>query len=97
MIFSVLAGGAATPALAQHVVTDDEASKLTLDALTATPAPVVRHVVYHAPSRHSAHYSRTAQAHASSHAVVRNVAYKRLVHVSPAGKSGDHHGKRRRG
>ena len=38
----------ATPALAQHVVTDYEAGKLTLDALTATPIPVVHHVVYRA-------------------------------------------------
>ncbi len=38
----------ATPALAQHVVTDYEAGKLTLDALTATPIPVVHHIIYHA-------------------------------------------------
>ena len=38
-----------TPALAQHVVTDYEAGKLTLDALTATPVPVVHHIVYRMP------------------------------------------------
>ena len=32
----------AVPALAQHVVTDVEAGKLTFDALTATPRPVYR-------------------------------------------------------
>ncbi len=41
-----LAAGAAAPALAQHVVTDDEASKLTLDALTAAPRVVVHRAAY---------------------------------------------------
>ena len=34
----------ASNAHAQHVVTDTEAGKLTLDALTATPQPVIRPV-----------------------------------------------------
>ena len=46
--FLVAAAGSAmaAPAFAQHVVTDDEAGKLTLDALTATPRPVVHRVIY---------------------------------------------------
>ncbi len=40
------AGTASIPALAQHVVTDDEAGKLTLDALTATPRVIVHHAAY---------------------------------------------------
>ena len=40
------AGTAAAPAFAQHVVTDDEASKLTLDALTAVPRVVVHRAAY---------------------------------------------------
>ncbi len=42
----IVATGAAAPALAQHVVTDGEASKLTLDALTATPRLVVHRAAY---------------------------------------------------
>ena len=48
---TVAAGsGLTAPALAQHVVTDYEAGKLTLDALTATPRPMVHRVMYR-PSR----------------------------------------------
>ena len=47
-VFAVSLGLAATPALAQHVVTDGEAGKLTLDALTATPVPVMHRIVFHA-------------------------------------------------
>ena len=36
--------GAPLAARAQHVVTEDEASKLTLEALTAAPRPVYRPV-----------------------------------------------------
>ncbi len=42
----VAAGTASVPAFAQHVVTDDEASKLTLDALTAAPRVVVHRAAY---------------------------------------------------
>ncbi len=48
----------AAPAFAQHVVTDGEAGKLTLDALTATPRPVFRRVVYR-PARSSWMQSRS--------------------------------------
>ena len=44
--FMVAAIGSATPAFAQHVVTDDEAGKLTLDALTAAPRVFVHRVAY---------------------------------------------------
>lgn len=39
-------GTASGPAVAQHVVTDDEAGKLTLDALTAAPRVVVHRAAY---------------------------------------------------
>ncbi len=40
----VVSGLSTFPAKAQHVVTDYEARKLTLDALTAVPRPVYRPV-----------------------------------------------------
>ncbi len=52
------AGSVAAPAFAQHVVTDNEAGKLTLDALTATPRPIFHRVVYR-PARSSWMQSRT--------------------------------------
>ena len=42
--FGLLFAAGVAPARAQHLVTDNEAGKLTLDALTATPAPVYRPV-----------------------------------------------------
>ncbi len=42
----VATGAASVPAFAQHVVTDGEASKLTLDALTATPRVIVHWAAY---------------------------------------------------
>ena len=46
-LITVLLGCTALPlqAHAQHVVTDAEAAKLTLDSLTATPRPIYRPVV----------------------------------------------------
>lgn len=45
-LLTLAVGSIAAPqAMAQHVVTDSEAGKLTLDSLTATPAPVYRHMV----------------------------------------------------
>ncbi|WP_428376720.1 hypothetical protein [Lichenicoccus sp.] len=41
---AILSGPGERPAAAQHVVTDSEASKLTLDALTAAPRPVYRSI-----------------------------------------------------
>ena len=64
-------GWGATPALAQHVVTDYEAGKLTLDALTATP--VVHHILYRMPrygtvrAVHAASYRHAVRAAAMSH------------------------------
>ena len=40
-----LIGTASMPALAQHVVTEQEAAKLTLEALTAPPRPVYRPLI----------------------------------------------------
>ncbi len=42
----VVVDAASVPALAQHVVTDGEASKLTLDALTAAPRVIVHRAMY---------------------------------------------------
>lgn len=39
---AILSAPGARPAAAQHIVTDREAGKLTLDALTAAPRPVYR-------------------------------------------------------
>lgn len=60
-----------------HVVTDDEAGRLTLDALTATPAPV-RHIAYRhaAPAFHAFHVTSISDRHAV-HATVRS---RGLVH-----------------
>ncbi|GBQ31897.1 hypothetical protein AA12717_3906 [Gluconacetobacter sacchari DSM 12717] len=72
-----------------HVVTDDEAGRLTLDALTAVPAPV-RHVTY----RHAVHMMSVSDRHAvhatvRSRGLVHNVVYHPRVataarHVSKA-------------
>ncbi|MBB2201658.1 hypothetical protein HLH28_08740 [Gluconacetobacter tumulisoli] len=59
-------------ARAQHLVTDYEAGRLTLDALTAAPPPV-RHVVYSRP----VHALPTLAHHASAMATVRS---RGLVH-----------------
>ncbi|GAA4494344.1 hypothetical protein [Gluconacetobacter tumulicola] len=70
---------AATPHSAQaHVVTNDEARRLTLDALTAIPMPV-RHVAYHRDTRamHVASISdlHSARATVRSRGLVHNVVY----------------------
>ncbi len=95
LLFFALAGGVATPAFAQHVVTDDEAGKLTLDALTATPAPVHR-VSYRALSRRSVYLPAAARVRMGSRSAVHTVSFRHAAHT-PAGKSGAHHGKGRRG
>jgi len=62
----VMAGGvSASQALAQRTITDNEAGKLTLSALTATP--VVHHHVTHA-----GHHRVTASVH--------HVVYKHSTH-----------------
>lgn len=78
-VFAVLLTVAAAPAVtssafAQHVVTDDEAGKLTLDALTATPRAFVHRVVYR-PSRGG---WAQATGYRSVHAV-RDVSYRRFT------------------
>ena len=72
----------ATPALAQHVVTDYEAGKLTLDALTATPIPVVHHIVYRAPRY------QTMRA-------VEAASYRRGIHASTMRHLGGSHRRHR--
>jgi hypothetical protein len=83
LLVCVLAGGVATPALAQHVVTDNEAGKLTLDALTATPAPVFHRAVYR-PTHYA--YARVAYGrHAMvgyRQAAVRTVAWHPTAHAA---------------
>lgn len=58
---------------AQHVITDSEADKLTLDALTATPRPIYR------PVMAIRHMHRTG--YASHSARVSRVAYVRRTGV----------------
>lgn len=94
-----LAGGVAlAPAAhAQHVVTDDEAGKLTFDALTATPRPVVRHVAYR-PVYHSSY--RIARASASRYVgrsapLVQTVAYRRAGHAAAHAAPASVHRRRR--
>ncbi len=77
----------ATPAMAQHVVTDYEAGKLTLDALTATPIPVVHHVVYRT-SRYEADRYRTVRA-------VETASFRHSVRASMVGHLGSSHHRRR--
>lgn len=75
-----LAGSIATPAHARtHAVTDMEADRLTLGALTAPPPPV-RHVAYvrraggrHAPVVMAANHASVAH---TRHAMVHTVAYR---------------------
>ena len=50
----------APAAFAQHVVTDMEAGKLTLDALTATPRPVYRPIMAFRRVHHAGNISRVA-------------------------------------
>ena len=56
----------APQAFAQHVVTDNEAGKLTLDALTAAPRPVYRTVMATRRAHRPGYVSRSM--HASSKA-----------------------------
>ena len=82
----------ATPALAQHVVTDYEAGKLTLDALTATPIPVVHHVIYrtsqYQPGRYQAGRYQTVRA-------VQSASFRHSVRASTMSHLGSSHHRRR--
>lgn len=82
-------------AYARPAITDYEASKLTFDALTATPV-YHRAVFHHALARRST--SHTAVAWASSHAMVRNVAYRphAVSHARVTVASAHHHARARR-
>ena len=51
------------PARAQHVVTDIEAGKLTLDALTATPRPIYRPIVAFRRMHRGGYVARAAHVH----------------------------------
>ncbi|GAP24365.1 hypothetical protein [Gluconobacter japonicus] len=63
---------------ARAAITDFEASKLTFDALTATP-------VYHRPVVHFARHSASHSMAWSGHrAVIRNVAYRPHASVATA-------------
>jgi hypothetical protein len=59
-----------TSALAQHVVTDQEAGKLTLDSLTATPRPIYRPILAVRRVHRPGYVSRSMHA-------TRIVAYRR--------------------
>ncbi len=65
---AVLSGPCLRPAAAQHVVTDSEASKLTLDALTAAPRPIYR-PMYRPMYRQAMAMRRIRSAGGISHAV----------------------------
>jgi hypothetical protein len=100
LVFSLAAGAgmAATPAHAQHVVTDGEAGKLTLDALTATPAPVVHRVAYRSLSRRSPYLPAAARVRmGGSRRAVREVSWHRPGRLSPATHAVAHSRTRRRG
>ncbi len=74
--FVVAAIGSATPAFAQHVVTDDEAGKLTLDALTATPRVFVHRAAYR-PLRMSWSDGWSRRGHARSVGIVHEASFHR--------------------
>jgi hypothetical protein len=52
-----------SPALAQHVVTDVEAGKLTFDALTATPRPIYRQIMDYRRIRRSGFVQHSTHTH----------------------------------
>lgn len=88
---------AAPPHSAQaHVVTNDEAGRLTLDALTAIPV-LVRHVAYRHDTRaiHVASISDSHSAHATirSRGLVHNVVYH--PHAVASARHTAHKGRRR--
>ncbi|KXV37717.1 hypothetical protein AD939_00060 [Gluconobacter oxydans] len=69
---------------------------MTFDALTATP--VYHHVVFHHALARRTTSHNTAVAWNSSHAVVRNVAYRphAIAHARVAVASAHHHARVRR-
>ncbi|MBM9401693.1 hypothetical protein JUN65_08850 [Gluconacetobacter azotocaptans] len=79
-------------AQAQHLVTDYEAGRLTLDALTAAPPPPVRHVVY----RRSVHampalvHRASATSTVRSRGLVHNIVYHPRATAHHATRKGHH-------
>lgn len=99
--FLVAAIGSAAPAFAQHVVTDDEAGKLTLDALTAAPRVFVHRAAYRPVrmswsdgwSRHGRIRSVGAVHEASFHrGFLHEASFRRSAAAAPAARlhSGSH-------
>ena len=85
-------------ALAQHVVTEDEAAKLNFDSLTAAPAyhaPVVQHVAYRSHTKHghvvAARGARHTRSASRDGAMVQFISARHTVNTSRA------HGHHRRG
>lgn len=78
-------------AQAQHLVTDYEAGRLTLDALTAAPPPV-RHVVY----RRSGHampalvHRASATSTVHSRGLVHNIVFHPHAAAHHAARKGHH-------
>ena len=74
--------GTAGTAFAQHVVTEDEASKLTLEALTAPPPPPrPAYHIYRASYRIRAHHGGGRGFTISSrHGAARHSAYVRAAY-----------------
>lgn len=100
LLFLGLAGGLAKPALAQHVVTDNEAGKLTFDALTATPAPVFHRATYRPVSRHFTYQPAAVRSRGVVTAgAVHEASWRRAVSRSSAATLAHvaHHGRARRG
>ncbi|WP_147151133.1 hypothetical protein [Neoasaia chiangmaiensis] len=94
-VLTLVAGlGVSNQAHAQRVISDYEASKLTLDALTATPVyhrPVVHHVMYR-PS-----HTRFAVTHGVAHGLSRRALIHNVVYHPKAASVSKHHHTRRRG
>ncbi|MGI4746156.1 MAG: hypothetical protein ACRYGI_16570 [Janthinobacterium lividum] len=82
-LLTLAVGSIAAPqAMAQHMVTDGEAGKLTLDSLTATPAPVYRRVIaYHTPRASRSNWSSAVRGGTvrGVHSVVYHHAYRQPV------------------
>jgi hypothetical protein len=89
------AGTAATPAaFAQHVVTDNEASKLTLDALTATPRVFVHRIAFR-PAR-SSWTGVSARGRSRSVSMVHEASFRHSIRATgTVVRMGSH--RRRRG
>lgn len=74
---AVIAVISVTPAHAERIISDYEASKLTLESLTAAPAyhPVVYHIAHHKVAAANVRMASTSR-HATTRPMVRFVSFK---------------------